>query len=102
MDEKGLLTQEERDKAWAWLQAKGLKPCPMCPNGRWIVAQHLMTMTPYSETRASLPISGGVTYPVFLLACLNCGHMSAHSAVLAGLAKPGTKQDQQNEPEEGK
>ena len=79
--------EAERDRAFAWLQAKWLAPakqCPICLANAWTVSE-VVEVRPFSGGGL---VIGGTVFPVFMLICNNCGYSLMFNAVISGVVKP--------------
>lgn len=94
-DVNGVLTQEERAKVDIWFKKNWATPpkCPMCNSRYFILADHVVMPTVYSQTSAfyipdSVPIPSSISstnYPQIMLMCDKCGFILHFNAVKVGL-----------------
>jgi len=103
MEEKdevsGGLTQEEKERAVAWIKERGGDKtivCAVCHQTKWTLAEHVVAPTTYLGGKINL--GGGSTYPMVMLWCNNCGHTLFLNAVIIGLFVPEKKPDTEKEP----
>jgi len=83
-DQDGKLTEEETQKATAWLNEHAkVGKCSMCGNLNWSVVPVIFNSTIYYPG-GGLRV-GGASVPLISIICSNCGHMEFFSAVVIGL-----------------
>jgi len=79
------LKQEQFDVALAKIQ-KNDKPqlCPVCQKGDWLISDTIFELRGFNQ--GSIVIgSDSKVYPVFVLACKECGYTRLFSAISLGL-----------------
>jgi hypothetical protein len=87
MEADGKLSQAEKSKIAEWLSTRGQPPaCPYCKSSQWVIADHLLNLTPYTPGGAFT--IGGTSYPFVVLVSEGCGHSVFFSAVMIGVV-PG-------------
>jgi hypothetical protein len=80
----GKLTQGERDKLFAWVNAKGKNhQCPVCLTNKWAFGEHLLHGQIYHGGNM---VVGGANYPMAFMVCSNCAHVRTFMAVPIGIA----------------
>jgi len=87
-ESQGILSQEEKDKALAWIKERsGDKSliCTVCGQTKWIMGDHLIAPMIYRQGGFVL---GGPAYPSVMLVCNNCGHTLLLNATMMGLVPP--------------
>lgn len=85
-DTSGRLTQDEVNKALAYINTKfphGIV-CPMCHNQSTVLGAHLVTAVPYSNI-TGVVASPPIVYPQIFVTCKVCTHMMFFSAVMMGI-----------------
>ncbi len=80
----------ERAKAWLDEFWKGNRECPVCGNTGWGVVPELMELREYRGGTLSL---AGPIVPLFVVACVTCGHTMLFNAVVAGLVEKQEDQE---------
>lgn len=76
------LTRDEKQRFADWLNARGIKPCPMCGKRNWGIGDHLVASVPYAGGALDME---GTLYPQAMLVCGNCAHTAYFNAVVVGL-----------------
>jgi len=92
-DINGVLTQEERAKIDTWFKKNWATPpkCPMCDSHYFILADHVIMPTVYSQMTAVyvgefIPSQiSSMNYPQIMLMCDKCGFVLHFNAVKVGL-----------------
>ena len=85
-DHDGKLTDEEREKAVAWLNEKTKNyECPVCGTNNWAIGQHIIQEDIY---RGGNVIVGGSVYPTVFVVCTNCAYVRHFMAIQMGVIDP--------------
>ncbi|MEN6559274.1 MAG: hypothetical protein ABFD52_00680 [Acidobacteriota bacterium] len=86
-DVEGKITDEEKGTIKKWFEDKWKEPviCPVCREGTWIIADHVVTTLRSGQNTAFV---GGITYPQVMLICKKCGLTLYFNAVMMGVVKP--------------
>lgn len=111
-DKPNKLTQAQKDAAVAFINERwaGDKACPVCLTAKWSLSDH--TVTPLNVT-GNVIHGSGVTYPMVMAVCTNCGNTRFFNAVLMGILdmswqeeaekeKPAEAEPERKKPEEEK
>ncbi len=79
---KFVLTEEEQQKALAWLNANDVGKCPTC-NSSQLEANPTLACLPTANTKGV--VSLGEIFPCVVVTCAKCGRMQFFSAMTIGL-----------------
>jgi hypothetical protein len=91
-DDKGELTQADRDRIVEYFTEKGVKPtCPLCGNDYWLFASHLV-IAPLITPKGMAVGSG---FPAALVVCSKCHFFRLHGAIAMGLIPAGAKMEEE-------
>ena len=81
-DEDQPLTQEQKDKFVAWLNAKATNHnCPVCGVNDWFLGNHVIH-APIENT-----FTTGTVYPQVFISCNNCAFIRNFMAVQVGIVE---------------
>jgi hypothetical protein len=99
------LTQEQRLTVQKWFDEKMaggvIGKCGMCGSRSWTLVEHLVAPPTWNSGGGML--IGGISFPMVMITCQNCGNTHFHSAVMIGLvssdlpadpAKPEAKEEE--------
>ena len=83
------LTDTQRQIAIDWLASKKATfPCSACGQNEWLFSEHLLHGQIFSS--GSIRI-GGMSYPLAMIICSNCGQVRLHLAVPMNILPPSPK-----------
>lgn len=92
------ITDDQRQKVQAWFDEKAplIGACPMCKQRQWVLGDYLVQPMPFTE--GGTLVIGGLSMPLLMLICGNCGNVQFQSAVMAGLVshESGPQSDANN------
>lgn len=87
-DERGGLSESERESARKWIVERTGNACPVCHRDdglTTVIANHVVHWEAYAPAIAAFGFGNLPSYPAVLALCLQCGHFRAHSAILMGI-----------------
>jgi hypothetical protein len=74
----------------AWLTESGggqALGCAVCGSADWFVGEHAVQLVRWASTAF---VEGGISYPMLMLGCNNCGYTFLIAARIPGILDPGT------------
>ena len=90
-DDKGKLTQEERETARKWLKAEWKSwACPFSGHTNWELGDTLVQTTAFAGGGL---VVGGPVYPMIIIICSGCGNTVLINAIKAGVVSKEEGQD---------
>lgn len=82
------LSVDQIGKVNAWIADKlggQARDCSTCGKNDWVLLDHLVA--PVHTNGSTTYLTGGGTYPMFMLVCTNCGHTQFINAIAAGVVE---------------
>ena len=90
-DNQGKLTQEEKEKAQAWLKERWKNwACPYSGHTNWELGEFVVQAVRFTGGGLSV---GGPVYPLLVLTCSGCGNTIFVNAIKAGIVERRVESD---------